>query len=66
MPRSARIRGLQAAHRNLRFLACGNTIRRLRYEKELQVELLPEVMVVSFALDQVDERLQEGWIYIKL
>lgn len=61
-----RIREMQAAHPNLRFLACGNTIQRLRFEKGLQVKLLPEVVVVSSALDQVVQRLQQGWTYIKI
>lgn len=65
-PERERIRTMQAAHRNLRFLACGNTLRRLRFEKGLQVELLPQVVVVSSALDQVVQRLQEGWTYIKI
>jgi intracellular sulfur oxidation DsrE/DsrF family protein len=60
-----RIRQLQAAYPNLRFLACGNTLRRLRLEGQ-KVELLPEVVVVKSALDQVVQRLQEGWTYVKI
>ncbi len=63
-PYPARIAALQAAYPELSFVACGQTLERLR-ERGATVHLLPGVLQASSALDQVVRRLHEGWIYVK-
>lgn len=63
-PYPARIAALQAAYPELSFIACGQTLERLR-ERGATVQLLPGVLQASSALDQVVRRLHEGWIYVK-
>lgn len=61
-----RVQAMQQTYKNLKFLACGKTIERLRLEKNLRnVPLLPGVTVVPSALDQVILRLEDGWSYIR-
>jgi intracellular sulfur oxidation DsrE/DsrF family protein len=63
-PYPARVAALQAAYPELSFIACGQTLERLR-ERGATVQLLPGVRRASSALDQVVRRLQEGWVYVK-
>ena len=63
-PYPARIAALQAAYPELSFIACGQTLDRLR-ERGATVQLLPGVRQASSALDEVVRRLQEGWVYVK-
>lgn len=59
-----RIASLRAAYPELTFIACGQTLARLR-ERGTGVQLLPGVTVASSALDQVVRRLHEGWLYVR-
>lgn len=59
-----RIGLMQEKYPNLGFMACGQTIEKLR-AKGVDVRLLPHTGVASSALDQITWRLQQGWIYIK-
>ncbi|RPH62573.1 MAG: hypothetical protein EHM83_11370 [Burkholderiales bacterium] len=59
-----RIASLRAAYPELTFIACGQTIARLR-ERGTEVHLLPGVRVATSALDQVVRRLHEGWLYVR-
>jgi intracellular sulfur oxidation DsrE/DsrF family protein len=63
-PYLARVAALRREYPNLSFVACHQTIERLR-EKGVAVELLPGVQVAPSALDQVVKRLQGGWVYIR-
>jgi len=63
-PYLARVAALRREYPNLSFVACHQTIERLR-EKGVAVELLPGVQVAPSALDQVVKRLQRGWVYIR-
>ena len=64
-PYRERIYTMQKRHANISFLACNNTIKRLKWEKGVEAKLLPGVIVVPSALDKIVTRLQEGWGYIK-
>lgn len=64
-PFAARIAALRAEYANLRFIACGQTLRRLS-EGGRSVELLPGTEVAPSALDQVVKRLQDGWVYVRV
>jgi intracellular sulfur oxidation DsrE/DsrF family protein len=59
-----RVATLRRHYPNLTFVACNQTIERLR-EAGVAVELLPGVHVAPSALDQVVKRLQGGWVYIR-
>jgi len=63
-PYLGRVAALRREFPNLRFVACHQTIERLR-EHGVAVELLPGVQVAPSALDQVVKRLQGGWVYIR-
>jgi intracellular sulfur oxidation DsrE/DsrF family protein len=63
-PYLARVATLRRQFPNLTFVACNQTIERLR-EHGVAVDLLPGVHVAPSALDQVVKRLQGGWVYIR-
>jgi len=63
-PYLTRVAALRREYPNLSFVACHQTIERLR-EKGVAVELLPGVQVAPSALDQVVKRLQGGWVYVR-
>lgn len=63
-PYAARVAAMRTEFPNLRFVACGQTLQRLR-EQGLAVELLPGTEVAPSALDQVVKRLQTGWVYVR-
>jgi intracellular sulfur oxidation DsrE/DsrF family protein len=60
-----RIASMQRAHPSLRFIACGQTVQKLQ-ERGDDVRLLPGTVVASSALDQIVQRLQQGWAYVRL
>lgn len=60
-----RIGMMQAKYPNLNFLACGQTISKLR-SQGMNVQLLPHVGVVPSAVGQIDKRLFEGWGYVRI
>lgn len=63
-----RVRDLQNQYLNVHFLACQTAMDRVRREQGIDVsgDLLPGVGVTPSALDQVLDRLREGWVYIKV
>ena len=61
-----RIRQMQSRYTTLSFLACNKTIKRLRRETGINPKLLPGVVIVPSALDQITNRLEKGWGYIKI
>lgn len=64
-PFRERILRLAARHANLSFIACGNTIARLQREGKTVV-LLPVAKRVDSAVGEIVQRLQQGWVYIKV
>ena len=60
-----RIDRLLARHTNLGFTACGQTVARLGSEG-VKVQLLPGVHVGSAAISEILNRMQEGWVYVKV
>jgi len=59
-----RISSLTSRYENVTFLACARAIKRLE-SKGIEVELLPEINIAPSALEQIIERMQDGWQYIK-
>ncbi len=64
-PYVERIRRLAQEYDNISFLACSRTIEKLRL-KGIDVHLVPEAMVIPGALEEIVDKLQEGWVYIRV
>ena len=63
-PLADRVIALSEKHPNLKLIACNLTMDRLRRRGET-VALLPGVRVVPSALDEIVDRLNSGWLYIR-
>jgi intracellular sulfur oxidation DsrE/DsrF family protein len=61
-----RIHRLARAFDNLTFVACKNTIDRLRVERGIEVDLVPEAEVIESGVSHVVERQRQGWSYIRV
>jgi len=64
-PYVERIRRMAQKYDNISFLACARTIEKLRM-KGIEVHLVPEARVIPGALEEIVDRLQEGWVYIRV
>jgi intracellular sulfur oxidation DsrE/DsrF family protein len=65
-PYAQRIALMQKKYPGLNFMACGQTIRKLK-EQGIVVELLPHTEVTPSALEQIiTRRLKQNWAYIKV
>ena len=65
-PYAERVRELQRQHENLTFLACQTALDRLRREQHLSPDLLPGALITPNALDEILNRLQQGWMYVSV
>lgn len=65
-PYRARIARLQKRYSNLAFIACNQSMERLKLERGIEPGLLPGVTITPSALDQVVHRLGQGWTYIRV
>lgn len=61
-----KIRDLAQRFPNLTFVACLNTINRLRVDKGIEVRLVPDAEVTRSGVSRVVKRQKEGWTYIKV
>lgn len=57
------INRLMEEYPNIRFVACGQTMARFR-DQGKNVTLLPDVLQVGSALDELSHRVQHGWVYV--
>lgn len=64
-PYAQRIQKLQNQYSNLQFIACENTIRRLKQEGQT-VQMINNVKTDKPALDTIINRMDQGWTYIKI
>lgn len=62
----ARIHELATRFGNLTFVACQNTIDRLRVEKGIEVQLIPDAEVIDSGVTHVVKRQTQGWSYIRV
>jgi intracellular sulfur oxidation DsrE/DsrF family protein len=65
-PFSVRIKQMYQRYNNLVFVACQNTIDRLKREQGVIAQLLPEAVVIDSAVAQIMRRQQQGWAYIQV
>ncbi len=61
-----RIRSMSEQNPNLTFVACKNTIDRLRVERGVEVVLLPDAHLTGSGVNHVVRRQHQGWVYIKV
>jgi intracellular sulfur oxidation DsrE/DsrF family protein len=61
-----RIRQLAGQYANLTFVACQNTINRLKVERGIEVKLVPDAEVIDSGVSHVVKRQKEGWSYIRV
>ncbi|OZB36720.1 MAG: hypothetical protein B7X35_04205 [Halothiobacillus sp. 14-56-357] len=61
-PYAKQIEALMKKYPNLHFLVCGTSLKNLE-ESGQKAKLLPNVRVTSSAVEQVAQRLREGWSY---
>lgn len=50
---------------NLQFVACQNTIDRLKRDRGVTARLLPGVIVTDSGVAEIMRRQREGWVYIR-
>lgn len=61
-----RIHELAGRFENLTFVACKNTIDRLRVEHGIEVKLIPDAEVIDSGVTHVVKRQKQGWSYIRV
>lgn len=59
------IERLAEEHANLSFVACGQTIARLKREG-VEARLIPQAGVASSAINEITTRMGQGWVYVKV
>lgn len=64
-PYPERTEQLIQAYDNLTIMACANALNQLK-QQGVDTRLLPHVTTTKSALERVVDRLQEGWLYIKV
>ncbi len=61
-----RIKALQQKYSNLVFVACQNTISRLKREQGVTAQLVEGVVVIDSGVAQIMRRQHQGWAYIQV
>lgn len=65
-PLESRILELQQKYKELQFVACGNTYKRLGLDKKGKEALLPNVYVASSAIEHIIHRVKDRWSYLEI
>jgi len=61
-----RIKRMQKEYDNLTFVACQNSINRLKDERGIIAKLIPGVVVIDSGMAQLMRRQDQGWAYIRV
>ena len=64
-PLRERVEAMARRHANLSFVACGQTVARLKREG-VEVELLPVARTATSAINAIMTRMGQGWVYVKV
>jgi len=64
-PYPERIRRMAEQFNNISFLACSRTIEKLKL-RGIDVHLIPEAKTIPGALEEIVDRMQQGWVYIRV
>jgi intracellular sulfur oxidation DsrE/DsrF family protein len=65
VPVAARLAAMREQHRNIRLVACNETMNRMR-ERGVDITLLPNVDVVPSAIEEIAARIDQGWRYMQV
>ncbi len=65
-PYTRKLRQLARQYDNLGLLACKRALDRLKEDKGIELDLVPEARVVDSAMHQVIRRQKEGWAYLRI
>ncbi len=57
---------LQQKYENLAVMVCGETLKRIQQVKGKKLKLLPNTTIVPSAINQIVNRQQNGWSYIRI
>jgi len=60
------LQSLQQKYENLAVMVCGETLKRIQRVKGKKIELLPNTTIVPSAINQIVNRQQSGWSYIRI
>ena len=61
-----RIAKMARSYPNLTFVACSNTIQRLKVERGIEVQLVPQAKLTPSGVTHVVKRQKQGWSYIRV
>jgi len=61
-----RIAAMAEHYPNLTFVACSNTIQRLKVERGIEVKLVPQARITPSGVSHVVKRQKQGWAYIRV
>lgn len=64
-PLAGRVEAMAHRYANLSFVACGQTVARLKREG-VKVELLPVAQTTTSAINAIMTRMGQGWVYVKV
>ncbi len=64
-PYAARLRAMKVKYPNLNFIACKQSVNKLRMAGVI-VHLFPDTMIASSALEEINKRLLQGWDYVRV
>ena len=64
-PHAARMARMKQRHASLHWVACGQSVARLRNDGE-KVILLPATQTAPTAIGEIVTRLQQGWTYVRV
>jgi intracellular sulfur oxidation DsrE/DsrF family protein len=63
-PAAQRLAEMRRSYGNLKLVACGESLERLRAAGR-PVELVPGTSIAPSALEEVAARLRDGWVYVR-
>lgn len=64
-PMAQRVAAMRQRHENLRLVACNEAMNRLR-ERGVDFDVMPNVEVVPSAVEEIAQRLNQGWRYLQV
>lgn len=62
---ATRIASLRKRYKNIRLIACNETMNRMR-ERGVEITLQPAVDVVPSAIEEIAARIDQGWRYLQV
>ena len=63
---SNRLHDLQQKYENLAVMVCGETLKKIQQTQDKELKLLPNTKIVPSAINEIVNRQQNGWSYIRI